>query len=135
PVILGWVNYHRHIVATRTFRKVDTIIWHCLWRWAKRRHPGKSTDWILRKYWHPVGGRSWRFSADNGQRTTDGNISLLQLVCANKTIIRRHLKIKAEANPFDPCWRSYFEDRVFFKKFGLHLHEAGIHRCVSSASP
>lgn len=22
-VILGWVNYHRHIVATRTFRKVD----------------------------------------------------------------------------------------------------------------
>ena len=134
PVILGWVNYHRHIVATRTFRKVDLVIWHCLWRWARRRHNSKSTDWILRKYWHPVGGRSWRFAADNGKRTSEGKIEWLKLVCANKTIIRRHLKIKAEANPFDPCWRSYFEDRAFFKKFGLHLHEAGIHRRVSSAS-
>jgi RNA-directed DNA polymerase len=133
PVILGWVNYHRHIVATRTFRKVDLVIWHCLRRWAKRRHHSKSTDWILRKYWHSVGGRSWWFATDNGQRTTDGKIRWLKLVCANKTIIRRHLKIKAEANPFDPCWRSYFEDRAFFKKFGLHLHEAGIHRRVSSA--
>lgn len=133
PVILGWVNYHRHIVATRTFRKVDLVIWHCLRRWARRRHHSKSTDWILRKYWHPVGGRSWRFAADNGKRTSEGKIEWLKLVCANKTIIRRHLKIKAEANPFDPCWRSYFEDRAFFKKLGLHLHEAGIHRCVSSA--
>jgi RNA-directed DNA polymerase len=134
PVILGWLNYHRHIVATRTFRKVDLVIWHCLLRWARRRHHSKSTDWILRKYWHPVGGRSWWFAADNGKRTPEGNIEWLKLVCANKTIIRRHLKIKAEANPFDPYWRSYFEDRVFFKKFGLHLHEAGIHRRVSSAS-
>ncbi len=134
PVILGWVNYHRHIVATRTFRKVDLVIWHSLLRWAKRRHHNKSTDWILRKYWHPVDGRSWRFAADYGKRTADGKVEWLKLVCANKTIIRRHLKIKAEANPFDPRWRSYFEDRAFFKKFGLHLHEAGIHRCVSSAS-
>ncbi|MFZ0826943.1 MAG: group II intron reverse transcriptase/maturase [Verrucomicrobiia bacterium] len=134
PVILGWVNYHRHIVATRTFRKVDSVMWHCLWRWARRRHNSKAADWILRKYWHPIGGRSWRFAADNGKRTSEGKIEWLKLVCANKTIIRRHLKIKAEANPFDPCWRSYFEDRAFFKKFGLHLHEAGIHRCVSSAS-
>ena len=37
-VILGWVMYHRHIVATRTFRKVDHVLWHCLWRWARRRH-------------------------------------------------------------------------------------------------
>ncbi len=43
-VILGWVNYRRHIVATRTFRKVDLAIWHSLWRWAKRRHRGKSAD-------------------------------------------------------------------------------------------
>jgi RNA-directed DNA polymerase len=134
PVILGWLNYHCHIVATRTFRKVDLVIWQCLLRWARRRHNSKSTDWILRKYWHPVGGRSWRFAADNGKRTSEGKIEWLKLVCANKTIIRRHLKIKAEANPFDPCWRSYFEDRAFFKKFGLHLHEAGIHRRVSSAS-
>ena len=27
PVIRGWANYHRHIVATDTFRKVDHEIW------------------------------------------------------------------------------------------------------------
>lgn len=134
-VILGWVNYHRHIVATRTFRKVDLVIWHSLWRWAKRRHHGKSADWVLRRYWHPVGGRKWWFATDTGERTSEGKVRWLKLVFANKTIIRRHLKIKAEANPFDPLWRPYFEDRAFFKKFGLHLHEAGIHRRVSSALP
>lgn len=59
----------------------------------------------------------------------------LKLVFANQTTIRRHLKIEAEANLFDPLWRPYFEDRAFFKKFGLHLQEAGIHRRVSSALP
>ena len=58
PVILGWVNYHRHIAASRTYRKVDNVIWHCLFRWARRRHNSKSTDWVLRKYWHPLGGRT-----------------------------------------------------------------------------
>jgi len=31
--------------------------------------------------------------------------------------IRRHIKIKAEANPFDPAWEGYFEDRQGFKMF------------------
>ena len=50
----------------------------------------------------------------------------LKLVYASETTIRRHLKIRAEANPFDPDWHEYFEERAFFKKFGIHRHEAGI---------
>ena len=42
PVIRGWVNYHRHIVALQTFKKVEKALWHTLWRWAKRRHPGQT---------------------------------------------------------------------------------------------
>lgn len=110
-VILGWVMYHRHIVATRTFRKVDHVLWHCLWRWARRRHQNKNANWVLHRYWHPVDGRSWRFAADTNARTLEGNPDWLKLVCANKTIIRRHLKIRAEANPYDRTWRAYFEDR------------------------
>jgi RNA-directed DNA polymerase len=110
-VILGWVMYHRHIVATRTFRKVDHVLWHRLWRWARRRHQDKNADWVLHRYWHPVDGRSWRFAADAGGRTPEGRPDWLKLVCANKTIIRRHLKIRAQANPYDPAWWAYFEDR------------------------
>ena len=43
-VILGWCMYHRHVVATRTFRKVDLVLWHRLWRWARRRHQNKNAD-------------------------------------------------------------------------------------------
>lgn len=110
-VLLGWVMYHRHIVATLTFRKVDHVLWHRLWRWARRRHQNKGTDWVLHRYWHPIDGRSWRFAADTGERMQDGKPDWLKLVCANKTIIRRHLKIRAEANPYDPAWRAYFQDR------------------------
>jgi hypothetical protein len=36
------------------------------------------------------------------------------------------VKIRGEANPFDPRWRAYMEDRAFFKKFGIHRREAGL---------
>jgi hypothetical protein len=50
----------------------------------------------------------------------------LKLVYATDTKIRRHVKIRAEANPYDPDWRNYFVERAFFKKFGIHRQEAGI---------
>ena len=31
PVILGSANYHRHIVATDTFGRVDHELWRKLW--------------------------------------------------------------------------------------------------------
>jgi RNA-directed DNA polymerase len=29
--------------------------------------------------------------------------------------VRRHIKIKGEANPFDPKWETYFENRLGWK--------------------
>jgi RNA-directed DNA polymerase len=43
-----------------------------------------------------------------------------------ETKIRRHVKVRADANPFDPHWHDYFEDRAFFRKFGIHRQEAGL---------
>ena len=117
-VILGWTIYHRHIVATRTFRKVDHVLWHCLWRWAKRRHSNKSAGWRLKRYWHSTSGRSWRFAAETGKRKPDGGKDWLPLVCANQTMIRRHLKIRGNANPYDSQWRSYFAARGTVKRIG-----------------
>ena len=125
PVIRGWANYHRHIVAMETFKKVEWVLRNSLWRWAKRRHPEKSARWTFQRYWRPLGGKRV-FAADTGKRTPSGQPLWLKLVNPTQISIRRHVKIRAEANPFAPDWRDYFEDRAFFKKFGIHRREAGL---------
>src|SRR5882672_4818995 len=62
PMIRGWANYHRHVVAKRTYSAVDTHIWQALWRWAKRRHPNKSCGWVRRKYFRSLDHRHWVFA-------------------------------------------------------------------------
>ena len=37
---------------------------------------------------------------------------MVKLVYAIDTNIRRHRKIKADANPYDPIWETYFEERL-----------------------
>ena len=117
PIIRGWVNYHRYVVATATFKKVDNLLWQSLWHWAKRRH-SKSRSWVLRRYWHPL-GRKWKFAAQLEKKTPDGRKMWLKLVNPGATKIFRYRKIQGAANPYDPHWRSYFEERSFFKKFGV----------------
>jgi len=123
PVIRGWANYHRHIVAAKTYRKVDKALWQALWRWAKRRHPNKSWRWIASRYWHRLNGRKV-FAANMGKRTPDGKPNWWQLALPTDTKIRRHVKVKKDANPFDPQWWGYFQDRAFCKWSGIHRHES-----------
>src|ERR1700678_3460882 len=59
PIIRGWANYHRHIVASSAYQKVGMGLWNSLWRWAKRRHPKKSATWIADRYWYRFGSRQW----------------------------------------------------------------------------
>ena len=58
-VILGWTNYFRSAVASKTFSGLDLVQWNQLWRWGKRRHNNKGRKWIARKYWHSEGNRNW----------------------------------------------------------------------------
>jgi hypothetical protein len=58
--------------------------------------------------------------AQDGQRTMEGRPMWMRLVYAGETKIRRHIKIRKDANPFDPQWKSYFVERAFHKKFGIH---------------
>ena len=55
------------------------------------------------------------FAADTGERTSDGKPNWWRLVMPTDIKIQRHVKVKRDANPFDPQWRDYFEDRAFFK--------------------
>ena len=125
PVIRGWANYHRHVVAKQTFKKVEKVLWYSLWRWAKRRHSGKGSRWVIQRYWHSIGGKDV-FAVDTGERMPNGKTIWLKLVHPTTIRVQRHPKIRGEANPFDPRWRAYFVDRAFFKKFGIHRREAGL---------
>lgn len=135
PMIRGWANYHRHQCSKRTFATVDHRIFEALWRWAKRRHPKKGADWVKRKYFPARGSRTWVFS---GEATdTMGNKKLVWLDSASDVPIIRHVKIRSDANPYDPCWEEYFEKRLDVKmahnlsgrKILLHLWKEQQGKC------
>ena len=119
PVIWGWANYHRHIVAADVFQRVDFEVWRRLWRWARRRHPNKPCSWVASRYWHRLNGHKV-FAVDTGKRTPEGKPIWSKLVYASEAKIRRHVKIRADANPFDPNWQNYFAERAVVKRFGVH---------------
>jgi RNA-directed DNA polymerase len=102
PILRGWGNNYRHVVSKATFGKIDHEIWKMTWQWAKRRHPKKMLKWIKSKYFQSIGSRSWVF------REQDDPISLVKL---SDIPIRRHIKIKANANPYDKEWQDYFIER------------------------
>ncbi len=45
PIIRGWANYHRHIVAKKTFCDLEHYIVKILRNWTFRRHPKKNSKW------------------------------------------------------------------------------------------
>jgi RNA-directed DNA polymerase len=109
PKIRGWANYHRHVVSTRTFARVDLHIFSSLWQWARRRHPNKNTRWRKQKYFASRRGRDWSFF---GEKCDDqGQPIQVWLRYARRTPIQRHVKVKADANPYDPAFEAYFEKR------------------------
>lgn len=108
PIIRGWAQHFRHDVSKETFYHVDTAIFEKLWRWARRRHRNKRWQWVKKKYFPKGNGRSWSFSGEvEGKRW--------YLFRAGSVPIKRHVKIRAAANPFDPEWEPYFEKRLVYK--------------------
>src|SRR5262245_8377965 len=109
--IKGWTMYHRHACSKRTFGYVDYRIFRMLWRWCRRRHRQKSARWIKEKYFKRFGNRDWVFTGTI--RDGRGKTHPICLMEAGRVRIRRHVKIRGEANPYDPEWEPYFEERLF----------------------
>jgi RNA-directed DNA polymerase len=109
PKIRGWANYHRHVVSKHTFQHVDSVIFCRMRQWARRRHPKKSSDWLKEKYFERYRGRDWSFFGETCD--DEGQPSKLWLCRASSTPIKRHVKVKGEANPYDPAYETYFEER------------------------
>jgi RNA-directed DNA polymerase len=108
-MVRGWANYYRHVVSKRTFRSIDNDIYLTLMRWIKHRHPNKSGSWRRKKYFRSQGLRNWIFFARSHDK--EGNLITLDLFKASAIPIKRHIKIKGAANPYDPLFRDYFELR------------------------
>jgi RNA-directed DNA polymerase len=113
PIIRGWTNYYQHVVSKETFSKVDNEIFKALWQWAKRRHPKKTRWWIAEKYFRPIGAQKWAFFGN--VINDDGTSPTVWIVKSASVPIKRHIKIKGEANPYDPQWEVYFEERLGVK--------------------
>ncbi len=110
PMIRGWANYHCVTVSKRVFNQVDNQIFKKLWHWARRRHPQKSAGWVRQKYFATVGKNRWGFCG--ATKTTNGEIKAVRLLKASDTPIKRHVKVKARANPYASEWETYFERRI-----------------------
>ncbi len=113
PLIRGWALYHRHVISAKVFQSVDHAIFQALWRWTKRRHSNKGVRWVKARYFATVGTHHWVFSGE--VRGPAGQRQAVQLFKAHSLPITRHTKIANGANPYDPRWELYFEQRLAAK--------------------
>jgi RNA-directed DNA polymerase len=117
PLIRGWANYFRVGVSSTAFRSLNHWMYIREHRYAKRRHPNKSSYWRKRKYWGKLNrsrNTRWVF----GDKATGRH--LLQF---NWFKIKRHVLVKGKASPDDPRLRQYWQARERAKPTTLSSRE------------
>lgn len=134
--IKGWTMYHRYAASKGTFNLVDRHIFRMLRHWCQHRHPNKSWTWINQQYFKTSGHRHWLFSGS--LPNSKGEEIPITLMEANRVAVRRYVKIRQEANPYDPKWELYLEARLVWQLEGTlagrgridYLWKAQGGRCV-----
>ena len=118
PKIRGWALFHRSSASKEIFNYVDYRIFYELEHWIRRRHPGKNRSWRYKRYFARVGNRSYVLQGTYLDRR--GKPHIIRLVNASDIPIKRHIKVKAAANPYDPAWEPYFEERLALQMRDSH---------------
>jgi RNA-directed DNA polymerase len=106
-VLRGWAYYHRHVVSSDAFKRVDDYVYQQLWRMLRKRHSNKSGKWIYKKYWTTFNTK--RVFAVIVKMKNKSKIYHLIKLCSIG--IKRHKKIKADANPYMKEYSGYFWER------------------------
>jgi len=95
PIIRGWCNYFSSVVSQKVFSR----LWHLtVWKiikWGIGRHRNKGKKWLKTKYFHKIGNDQWTFATKR-----EGN-NPMTLYKHSETEIKRHVKVKGEASPYD----------------------------------
>lgn len=89
--------YYRGVVSKKVFASCDYHLASTLRHWAGRRHPNKNMRWVFDKYWRRGDRGRLEFSIPEG----------LRLVHHADTSIKRHVKVRGQASPYDgnlPYW-------------------------------
>ena len=86
---------HGHSAAKDVFQKAQYALWLMTWKWAKRRHPKKSSKWVKVRYFRCNGGH-WTFQERKAE-----------LVKPDTTLITRFTKITGRNSPYDPALKEY----------------------------
>ena len=97
-------------MSKQVFGDIDSFLFETVWRWARRRHPTQNHTWLRKAYFTTVGNRNWVFTGQVASKV--GNLHTIHLFSLVSVRIQRHIKIKADANPYDPNWELYFEMRL-----------------------
>ncbi len=112
----GWANYHRHVVASEAFSRVDTYVFQQLWRMLRKRHKKKSHKWLTKNYWS-ASGKKHIFAVET--TTKEDKLKVYKVVRISSIGIKRHIKIKAAANPYLQEFARYFWQRRYIKESKL----------------
>ena len=109
PKIKGWANYFKYSAAHKTFSYVDYHIDKTLYSWVKRRHSRKGVSWRQRKYYRTRDLNHWIFSVKVvNPDFTRGQFDLARM---GDIPVKRYIKIRGAANPYDPAFDEYFKWR------------------------
>jgi RNA-directed DNA polymerase len=109
----GWGNYHRWVVSSRAFRKVDNYVFQQLWREMKRKHRNKPRKWVYKRYWTSAKGLkafSVKYKMKNGSK------KIYQIFKLSRIGAKRYVKVRAHANPYLKKDAQYFNNRRHNKK-------------------
>jgi RNA-directed DNA polymerase len=95
PMITGWANYYKNCVASKTFTKMDHLIWLKLRKWCIRRCGRKSAAQNIQANFHTIGTRKWCFATlKNGE--PDATLRKYSDVK-----IKRHVMVKKGKSYYD----------------------------------
>jgi RNA-directed DNA polymerase len=105
PIIRGWANYHRRVVSSRTFNKLDAWMFRRAARYAKHSHPEKSWQWRCQRYWG-----QWNKERQDNWVFGDKH-SGKYLLKFSWFKIERHELVRGTSSPDDPDLRDYWWER------------------------
>jgi len=97
PIIRGWCNYFSTVISSKVFSKMGSLVYYKLQKWGLHRHRNKGKKWIRHKYFKTVKGDNWVFATREGKNP-------LRLMKHQSTEIKRHVKVKGNASPYDGDW-------------------------------
>ena len=110
PKMVGWAMFYRHVVSKKLFARIDHELWKKFFFWSKRRHPKKSTGWIVRKYFSKVGNQKHTFK----DKETGLHIPLL-----SRIPIKRFVILNGKYRVYDktPETREYWKKRNYMNAY------------------